>query len=66
VSSTSDLIVRIEAYCQRHGMAATTFGRLAVNDGKLVGRLRGGRSITLDTLRRIEAVLQERHAGAAA
>ncbi|SEP04574.1 hypothetical protein SAMN05444123_107153 [Rhodopseudomonas pseudopalustris] len=36
-------------------MAETTFGRRAVNDGKLVQRLREGKRITVDTLERIEA-----------
>ncbi len=44
------LLRDIEAYCSAHEMAETTFGRLAVNDGKLVGRLRAGKSITLKTL----------------
>lgn len=51
------LIAEIEAYCAKHDMAETTFGRLAVNDGKLVGRLRAGRSITLKTLDTINAFL---------
>lgn len=34
-------------------MKETTFGRLAVNDGKFVGRLRGGKDITVGTLERI-------------
>lgn len=51
------LIADIEAYCAKHGMAETTFGRLSVNDGKLVERLRGGKSITLKTLDTINSFL---------
>jgi hypothetical protein len=51
------LIRRIERYCLRRAIALTTFGRHAVNDGKLIARLKDGRSITLATLRRIEAAL---------
>jgi hypothetical protein len=63
--TTTDLLKRIEDHCQRYRLAETTFGRKAVNDGKLVARLRAGGSITLDTLSRIEAALQsetEEHA----
>ena len=38
-------------------MAETTFGRRAVNDGKLVHRLREGKRITIDTLDRIQAYI---------
>lgn len=53
----SNLIQRIETHCEAVGIEETTFGRLAVNDGKLVGRLKAGKTITLDTLRRIEDAL---------
>lgn len=51
------LLGRISDYCRLAGMAETTFGRRAVNDGKLVQRLREGKRITIDTLERIEAFL---------
>jgi hypothetical protein len=38
-------------------MAESTFGRRAVNDGKLVHRLREGKRITIDTLDRIQAYI---------
>src|SRR5258708_18006178 len=38
-------------------MAESTFGRRAVNDGKLVARLREGKRITIDTLDRIQAFI---------
>ena len=31
-------IDEIEAYCRDRSMAESTFGRVAVNDGKFVGR----------------------------
>jgi hypothetical protein len=37
------LIVDIESYLHRTGIAETTFGRRAVNDPRLVGDLRRGR-----------------------
>ena len=51
------ILSRIEAHCSAHGIAESTFGRLTVNDGKFVPRLRAGGSMTLRTLDRIEAVL---------
>ena len=51
------LLGQISDYCRQAGMAETTFGRRAVNDGKLVHRLREGKRITIDTLERIEAFI---------
>lgn len=47
------LLAQISEYCRQAGMAELTFGRRAVNDGKLVHRLREGKRITVDTLERI-------------
>ena len=43
------LLRDITDYCRRAGMAESTFGRLAVNDGKLVSRLRLGGRLTTET-----------------
>jgi len=51
------ILARISAYCREARMAESTFGRRAVNDGKLVQRLREGKRITIDTLERIEAFI---------
>ena len=61
MSTIGTLLPRIEEYCRAAGMAESTFGRIAVNDGKLVSRLRAGGSITLRTFERIEAVLAAIH-----
>ncbi len=53
------LLAEISGYCREVGMAESTFGRRAVNDGKLVQRLREGKRITVDTLERIRAFLGE-------
>jgi hypothetical protein len=58
MSGVGSLLQRIERYCREHRLAESTFGRRAVNDGKLVKRLKAGRSITLTTLRRIETALR--------
>jgi hypothetical protein len=61
--AVSNLLRRIERHCAAAAIAETTFGRHAVNDGKLVARLRAGRSITIKTLRRIEAALAQSPTG---
>lgn len=58
MSTTDAIVARIEQYCAKHSMAPSTFGRIAVNDGKLVTRLKQGKSITLDTLQKIEQALE--------
>jgi hypothetical protein len=51
------LLDSITAFCRRSGMAESTFGRRAVNDGKLVSRLRLGARITPETLARLNDYL---------
>src|SRR6187401_896569 len=57
--AAADLLDRIITYCRQSRMAETTFGRRAVNDGKLVARLRNGRSVSLDTAARVEAFIAD-------
>ena len=40
-------------------MAESTFGRLAVNDGKLVSRLRFGGRVTIETVERVRSFMTE-------
>src|SRR5216117_88748 len=40
-------------------MAESTFGRRAVNDGKLVGRLRIGGRVTMETVERVRTFMSE-------
>ncbi|KAB2919605.1 MAG: hypothetical protein F9K29_04615 [Hyphomicrobiaceae bacterium] len=51
------LLDSISEFCRRAGMAESTFGRRAVNDGKFVARLRDGARITPETLERVSAYL---------
>ncbi len=61
----SEALLRdIAEYCRRAKMAESTFGRHAVNDGKLVSRLRLGGRVTTDTVERVHAFIA-REAGAA-
>jgi len=58
--ATSDqILVEIRDYCRATQTAESTFGRLAVNDGKLVSRLRDGARITTGTLDKVRAYLAE-------
>src|SRR3974390_2505248 len=52
-----EILSQITEFCRKADMAETTFGRRAVNDGKLVHRLREGKRITVDTLERIQAFM---------
>ena len=47
------ILQEISEFCRQRGLAESTFGRRAVNDGKLASRLRNGGRITTDTLERI-------------
>jgi hypothetical protein len=55
----SEALLRdISEFCRRSHMAESTFGRLAVNDGKLVSRLRLGGRVTTDTVDRVHAFIE--------
>jgi hypothetical protein len=58
-SEAISLLRDIETFCRRAKMAESTFGREAVNDGKLCSRLRSGRRITLETAARIRRYITE-------
>jgi len=60
MSISSDLLREIDAFVRRAGMAPTTFGRLAANDGKLVARLRNGKGITTRTVEKVQAYMRAR------
>jgi hypothetical protein len=62
-ATTSDQVLsEIRDYCRATQTAESTFGRLVVNDGKLVSRLRDGAKITTGTLDKVRAYLAERRA----
>ncbi|MEX0853943.1 MAG: hypothetical protein WD036_11775 [Bauldia sp.] len=54
---TDELLKEVGGYCREAGLAESTFGRLAVNDGKFVSRLRDGGRITPRTLDRVRAYI---------
>src|SRR5206468_11324023 len=51
------ILQEISNFCRQAGLAESTFGRRAVNDGKLASRLRNGGRITTDTLDRIRSFM---------
>ena len=51
------VLPKIQKFLRRTGMPATKFGRLAVNDPRLVLDLRNGREPRARTVARIEAFL---------
>jgi len=60
------LLTEISGFCRRVGMAESTFGRLAVNDGKLVSRLRFGGRVRDKTVERVRAFIDREKLGGAA
>ena len=56
--TTKTLLAEIEQFLARSGMRPSTFGHNTANDGKLVARLRRGRTVTLETAGRIKAFIQ--------
>lgn len=51
------LLSEIDTFLKDAGMAETTFGRRAVNDGKFVGRMRNGSGITVGMVDRVRAFI---------
>src|SRR5499427_9495005 len=60
------ILQEISEFCRQRGLAESTFGRRAVNDGKLASRLRNGGRITTDTLERIRTFMARNADGAPA
>jgi hypothetical protein len=61
--SANQLLGEIEAFCRRHALAESTFGRQSVNDGKLCSRLRSGRNVTLETAEKIRDFMRVMESG---
>lgn len=57
-SDTETLLAQIEQACRELKMAQSTFGRLAVNDGKLVTRLQQGARVTVHTVDRVHRFIE--------
>jgi hypothetical protein len=57
MDAQTELLTEIETFLSERKIADTTFGRLAVNDGKFVSRLRGRRNMTLGTISKAKAFI---------
>jgi hypothetical protein len=57
--TSEEILGEIREFCRATQTAESTFGRLVVNDGKLVSRLRDGAKITTGTLDKVRAYLRE-------
>lgn len=66
MDTQAQLLSEIEAFLSTRKMAETTFGRMAVNDGKFVARLRAGANMTLATIERARAHIEAKRATDAA
>jgi hypothetical protein len=66
MDTQTQLLSEIEDFLSTRKMAETTFGRLAVNDGKFVSRLRAGANMTLATIERARTHIRERRAASEA
>lgn len=58
----ADLLKDIQAFVIERKIAETTFGRLAVNDGKFVPRLRSGSPVGLDLAQRAQNYMRAEQA----
>lgn len=52
------LLSDIDAYIAARGITESTFGRMAVNDGKFVSRIRRGGNVTYATGRRVRGFIE--------
>ncbi|HBN92269.1 MAG TPA: hypothetical protein DD397_06875 [Hyphomonas sp.] len=52
-----NLLAKIETYCKGRGIKTSTFGKLAMNDGKFVQRLKDGGSVRVETIDRLETFM---------
>jgi hypothetical protein len=56
--NSETLMLEIREYCRLFSVAETTFGRLAINDGKLVSRLKYGGRVTPETADRLRQFMK--------
>lgn len=60
MTDAETLLAQIDEACRRMRIAQTTFGRQAVNDGKLVSRLQQGGRVTLETVNRVHRFIADK------
>ena len=59
MDAQAKLLAEIAAFLPKRGIKETTFGRLAVNDGKFVQRLREGQNMTLATIEKAHTFIRD-------
>lgn len=52
-------LVEIQKHCDKHRISLSVFGERVCNTAELVRRLKGKGNVTIATLRKIDAYLQE-------
>lgn len=57
-----DLLLEIEAFLERSGMAPGTFGTYVAKDGKFVNRLRAGADVRTQLLERCREFIRDQDA----
>jgi hypothetical protein len=57
------ILAVVRAFCEEKGIAESTFGRLAVNDGKFVGRIASGSRIEPETAERVDVFMEKANKG---
>lgn len=65
-AARNSLLAEIGNFIADRRITETTFGRLAVNDGKFVARLRSGGNMTTDLLNKAHRFIEAERARAAA
>jgi hypothetical protein len=59
VDTPDAIVLIIREFCEKYGVAESTFGRLSVNDGKLVSRIASGSRIKRETARRMVKFMEQ-------
>lgn len=56
---TKKLLIDVRKFVDRHGITPSTFGKLAVNDGKFISRLDDGGRIWPETEHRVRSFMRK-------
>ncbi len=57
--SPQKLYEKMDAFCRKHDMNHTTFGKLAMGNSSLSSRLKNGRNLTLGSINRMYRFMAE-------
>jgi hypothetical protein len=60
IPTPDELVRHYEAFCKRHDMAETRFGREATGEPQLIQSIRNGRSPSLNVLNRVKAYIADK------